>query len=56
MYECVVCGSKKVAVLIKGRPYCQSCASKVIQMHVVRQLNVMKREKLIPSTFNIPEI
>ena len=54
--RCCVCGSKKVDSLIFGMPYCKSCASKLIKMHLVKFLTNLRKEGLIPSTIKIPEI
>ncbi len=53
--RCVVCGSPRVYAIIDGKPYCFNCGSKVVRLHIVKFLNNLKREKLIPSNIEIPE-
>ncbi len=53
--RCVVCGSTKVQAIINGQPYCLKCGSKLVRAHIVKFLHNLKREKLIPSTLEIPE-
>lgn len=43
----------KVTVLINGRPYCTSCGSKILRMHLIKTLINMKREGLISSIVNV---
>ncbi|OYT26295.1 MAG: hypothetical protein B6V02_02030 [Thermoprotei archaeon ex4572_64] len=55
-FVCAVCGSSKVSSIINGLPYCCSCGSKVIILRMVRFLESLKREGLIPSSIKIPEL
>ncbi len=50
-----MCGSPRVDAIINGLPYCFKCGSKLIRLHIVNFLHALKREKLIPSTVEIPE-
>ncbi len=51
---CAVCGSKNVMAILFGRPYCFSCASKVVRLNLIRFLGNLKREGLIPSHVELP--
>ncbi len=53
--RCVVCGSPRVDAIIHGLPYCFRCGSKLIRLHIVGFLNTLKKEKLIPSSVEVPE-
>ena len=53
MLKCSACGSKRVTVLINGKPYCTYCGAKILRTHLVRTLINMKREGLITSIVNV---
>ncbi|GEM_PF-988362 len=55
-FVCAVCGSSKVSSIINGLPYCYNCGSKVIILRMIRFLESLKREGLIPSSIKIPEL
>ncbi|WP_069807004.1 TFIIB-type zinc finger domain-containing protein [Vulcanisaeta thermophila] len=56
MLKCSACGSPRVTVLINGKPYCASCGSKILRMHLVKTLINMKKEGLVSSIVNIEGI
>ncbi|RLE62911.1 MAG: hypothetical protein DRJ49_02020 [Thermoprotei archaeon] len=45
--KCSICGSKDVIALIEGKYYCFKCGSKIVERHVLKQLEELERRGII---------